>query len=182
MTSGQHSYSTVHRGQSIDRINAQQGATISRYFELPDSSDRRVTISHDHIQGDISSESTRQNQQGASAHQPRVTFGNVVIEGGDEMGTVFVGEQAVFRGGGDVLSSEMDREVLNTILETGTDEKGRRALKARYAKLSPLGRRQREIRLAQYSGFAMRSDGTLDYGIDTPKKTNFIKKLFHRFL
>jgi hypothetical protein len=42
--------------------------------------------------------------------------------------------------------------------------------------------RQREIRLAQYSGFAMRCDGTLDYGIDTPKKASFIKKLFHHLL
>jgi hypothetical protein len=182
MTSGQYSYSTDQDSQSIDRTNAQQGATASHCFEWTDGSDGRITISHDHVPGDISSEAIRHNQQDASIHQPRVTFENVVIEGGDEMGTVCVGEEAVFRGGGDVLSSEMDREVLNTILETGTDEKGRRALKARYAKLSPKGRRQREIRLAQYSGFAMRSDGTLDYGIDTPKKTSFIKKLFHHLL
>lgn len=108
-----------------------------------------------------------------------------MIEGADVLATSYVYGQAGFGDVRDILSSEIDREVLNNILETGTDEKGRRVLKERYSKLSPEKRRQREIRLAQYSGFSMRSDGTLDYGIDNPalpKKHSFMKKLLNRLV
>lgn len=94
-------------------------------------------------------------------------------------GTECIGESAEFINEGDFLASEIDREVFDTILETGTDEKGRRHLKARYAKLSLEERQLREVRLAEYSGFVMRPDGTLDYGLEPKRKTNFIKKLFH---
>jgi hypothetical protein len=47
------------------------------------------------------------------------------------------------------------------MLLTGTDWDGRRELERRYQGLSVKERRIREIRMAQYSGFVMRGDGTL---------------------
>jgi hypothetical protein len=75
---------------------------------------------------------------------------------------------------------DVEREVLQAIMETGTDEKGRRELKARYAGLGEAERRRREVLLAQYSGFVMNSDGTLDYGLDceSGKRKKWWKALF----
>jgi hypothetical protein len=165
----------------MKRIHIEQGGERGHLFDSPEgSSDHHIRLSHQYVQGDISSEAIRKQRSEVSNRQLHVTFGNVVIEGGGVTGTVYVGEQGEFGNDGDVLASELDREVLNAILDTGTDEKGRQALKERYAKLSPLARRQREIRLTKYSGFAMRSDGTLDYGIDTPRKISFFRGLFRR--
>lgn len=121
------------------------------------------------------------NQLQIRASQAHVKFGGVHIDSGDAMCTTVDDGPFEYREG-DVLACALDREVLNTVLETGTDEKGRRALKQMYAKLPPERRRQREIRLSQYSGFVMRSDGTLDYGINKIKKLGFIKKLWRCLL
>lgn len=180
--SSQYSYSIVQNNLSMGHPYSQAGrsASGSRHFQNSDRSNDLNTLEpRPYVEGDISSEATRKHQ---TQNGPHVKFGNVVIESGDVMGTAVMGEQVEFGEDGDILADALDREVLNTILETGTDEKGRRVLKQQYAKLGPEERRQREIRLAQYSGFVMRSDGTLDYGIDTPKKTNFIKNLLSRLL
>lgn len=49
-------------------------------------------------------------------------------------------------------------------MRRGTDAKGRRELEREYGRLDPKIRRAKEVHLAQYSGFKMREDGTLDYG------------------
>jgi hypothetical protein len=170
----------------MGRRHDHQGHVRNHPLESIDGSGDLTTIPpHPYGEDDILTEVKRQHREDGNNRQRHVTFGNVMIEGGDVIGTSRVDEEVEFGDAGDVLSSELDREVLNTILETGTDEKGRRVLKERYAKLNPEARRQREIRLAQYSGFAMRSDGTLDYGIDNsplPKKPSFMKKLLNRLV
>lgn len=50
------------------------------------------------------------------------------------------------------------------MMRKGTDVKGRRELEKENRKLDPEARRAREVHLAQYAGFKMRADGTLDYG------------------
>jgi hypothetical protein len=95
-------------------------------------------------------------------------FGGGEIFGGDGVGEI-----------DRELTTALDREVHNHILETGTDENGRRTLQEKYAKLSADERRVREIRLAQYAGFVMLPDGTLDYGIEKPKKQS-TKKWWRR--
>jgi hypothetical protein len=54
--------------------------------------------------------------------------------------------------------------VFEEMMRRGTDAKGRRELEKANKKLDPETRRAREVHLAQYAGFKMRSDGTLDYG------------------
>ena len=46
----------------------------------------------------------------------------------------------------------------------GTDLNGRRRIEAFMQRLDPDTRRRREVHLAEYAGFRMRRDGTLDYG------------------
>lgn len=54
--------------------------------------------------------------------------------------------------------------VFEELMRKGTDANGRRALEREYRKLDPETRRAKEVHLAQYSGFKMRADGSLDYG------------------
>ena len=145
MSSEQSSKSTSQGNLPVERLQSEEqgGASGHLFDSLERSREYHIRLSQHYVQGDISSEAIRRHQPEVSTRQLHVRFGNVVIEGGDVTGTVYMGEQAEFRNDGDVLASELDREVLNTILETGTDEKGRRVLKERYAKLSPLARRQR---------------------------------------
>lgn len=186
MPSGQYAPPAGKSHASVDFVQDQQESAPGSPFEGIDGSVNLITLPpHPYVEGDISTEATRQHWQEGSKLHRHVTFGDVMIEGEDLLGTSYVHEQAGFGDVRDILSYEIDREVLNNILETGTDEKGRRVLKERYSKLSPEKRRQREIRLVQYSGFAMRSDGTLDYGIDNPalpKKPSFMKKLLNRLV
>lgn len=53
------------------------------------------------------------------------------------------------------------------MMSHGTDAKGRRELEKDYRKLDPKTRKAKEVHLAQYSGFKMRKDGTLDYGTES---------------
>jgi hypothetical protein len=51
----------------------------------------------------------------------------------------------------------LEREVVNAVMETGTDEKGRRALQKRFERLPEVERRKREVHLAQYCcGWSLR--------------------------
>jgi hypothetical protein len=125
-------------------------------------------------------------------HMYRVTVLNeglktddVTPERGEGFGRERFGGGEMFRGEGvgeidKALTTALDREVHNDILETGTDENGRRTLQEKYTKLSADERRVREVRLAQYAGFVMLPDGTLDYGVEKSKKKKSTKKWWRR--
>jgi len=53
--------------------------------------------------------------------------------------------------------------VFEQVMQFGTDKQGRKKIQAFLAKVNPEIRQEIESQLAEFSGFEMRSDGSLDY-------------------